>query len=296
MEEEIETIINKLESQKLKPEELQLLKSNREYKNFDEFYNYFKSKLDNEIEKYKKKGRNLHYKKGYDKNILNRIIQAFQKNDIPVIIKGKDGKNYVNNIFDEAVERFIYYAELGKRNQANPNKIEIHGNNKIANLDEELNFLLEKSILSTKLSELEKEFNNIIKNIELNKENFTPNEVYKVNNDLIKVKKQIEDIKLELAKKEGNLKYIGEIIKQSRKTMALILSTILAGSGVGVGVGVSKLSEKKNEDVRNKFIEANKHKLDSLTNENVRNNKENLKLLKKSLALGYLPKNIQIKK
>ena len=296
MEEEIETIINKLESQKLKPEELQLLKSNREYKNFDEFYNYFKSKLDNEIEKYKKKGRNLHYKKGYDKNILNRIIQAFQKNDIPLIIKGKDGKNYVNNIFDEAVERFIYYAELGKRNQANPNKIEIHGNNKIANLDEELNFLLEKSILSTKLSELEKEFNNIIKNIELNKENFTPNEVYKVNNDLIKVKKQIEDIKLELAKKEGNLKYIGEIIKQSRKTMALILSTILAGSGVGVGVGVSKLSEKKNEDVRNKFIEANKHKLDSLTNENVRNNKENLKLLKKSLALGYLPKNIQIKK
>jgi len=296
MEEEIETIINKLESQKLKPEELQLLKSDREYKNFDEFYNYFKSKLDNEIEKYKKKGRNLHYKKGYDKNILNRIIQAFQKNDIPLIIKGKDGKNYVNNIFDEAVERFIYYAELGKRNQANPNKIEIHGNNKIANLDEELNFLLEKSILSTKLSELEKEFNNIIKNIELNKENFTPNEVYKVNNDLIKVKKQIEDIKLELAKKEGNLKYIGEIIKQSRKTMALILSTILAGSGVGVGVGVSKLSEKKNEDVRNKFIEANKHKLDSLTNENVRNNKENLKLLKKSLALGYLPKNIQIKK
>jgi len=296
MEEEIETIINKLESQKLKPEELQLLKSDREYKNFDEFYNYFKSKLDNEIEKYKKKGRNLHYKKGYDKNILNRIIQAFQKNDIPVIIKGKDGKNYVNNIFDEAVERFIYYAELGKRNQANPNKIEIHGNNKIASLDEELNFLLEKSILSTKLSELEKEFNNIIKNIELNKENFTPNEVYKVNNDLIKVKKQIEDIKLELAKKEGNLKYIGEIIKQSRKTMALILSTILAGSGVGVGVGVSKLSEKKNEDVRNKFIEANKHKLDSLTNENVRNNKENLKLLKKSLALGYLPKNIQIKK
>jgi len=171
--------------------------------------------------------------------------------------------------------------------------------------------------LKKSLKELQDEFKNIRKNIEINRDNFTPNQLDDASKELTELRNQIENIKLELAKKEGNLKYVGEIIKQSRKTMALLLSSILAGSGVGVGVGVSKFSLKERNKykisdyllkkiengevdddevskIRNRFIEANKEKLDSLTNENVRNNKENLKLLKQSLALGYLPKNIQI--
>ena len=47
---------------------------------------------------------------------------------------------------------------------------------------------------------------------------------------------------------------------------------------------------------QNLFIKENKNKLDNLTNNSIRKNPEDRQLFLKAISLGYLPKNVQIKK
>src|SRR5579885_700861 len=100
--------------------DFQILKSNNKYTTFENFYNNFKTKLDNEIKDYnKKKNVNLSYDENYDKFIFRRIIKAFHNNNIPVIIKGEDGNFYVNDLFDKVVEKFLSKVkkEMGNKKE-----------------------------------------------------------------------------------------------------------------------------------------------------------------------------------
>src|SRR5579883_1235877 len=133
--------------------EFQFLKSNNKYTTFENFYNNFKTKLDNEIKNVNEKNKvNLSYDNDYDKYIFRRIIKAFHNQHIPVIIKGEDDSYYVNDLFDKAVEKFVSNA---KREMGNKKTMKIYlGNMRTsAFFDNELVNLLKNAKLKSELNE-----------------------------------------------------------------------------------------------------------------------------------------------
>src|SRR5579885_1727366 len=169
--------------------DFQFLKSNKKYTTFENFYNNFKTKLDNEIRNINEKNKvNLSYNKDYDKNIFRRIIRAFHDKQIPVIIKGEDGSYYVNDLFDKAVEKFVSKA---KREMGNKKAMKIYLGNmrSSAFFDEDLLNLLNNAKLKSELNELQKEFDNISMNIEINKDKFTSEELEKAAEEENKIRK-----------------------------------------------------------------------------------------------------------
>src|SRR5579883_599508 len=206
--------------------EFQFLKSNNKYTTFENFYNNFKTKLDNEIKDYnKKKNVNLSYDENYDKFIFRRIIKAFHNNNIPVIIKGEDGNFYVNDLFDKVVEKFLSKVkkEMGNKKEM---KIYLGRMRTSPFFDDELKNLLKNYKLKSQLKSLQEELDNVLDNLELNKKKLTYEQIEKASEEEKKIRKEIEEIKLELAKKKGNLKYISEIIKQSNKSLSIIAGII----------------------------------------------------------------------
>ena len=160
-----------------KKKEFQFLKSNNEYTTFENFYNNFKTKLDNEIKDYnKKKNVNLSYDENYDKFIFRRIIKAFHNNNIPVIIKGEDGNFYVNDLFDKVVEKFLSKVkkEMGNKKEM---KIYLGKLRTSPFFDDELKNLLKNYKLKSQLKSLQEELDNVLDNLELNKKNLTSEQI-----------------------------------------------------------------------------------------------------------------------
>lgn len=316
-----------------------LFSSDIKYENFDQFYNYFKQRLDNNIKSINQlRNVNISYKTDYDKKIFKKLVQEFHHKRIPILIESNNpsGTFYVNKLFPELIDEYtnLFTNKLNTKSEKVNFSVyeDIVKNNKDFNtLGAKLETLKERFLKEMQQTKSEIEIQTLTKKHKEQLESLTEQlknakeEALQKAGDNEQIKNEIQkgfddmQNKIEQLKNSQKLTGVAKVLEESRKFL-LALAPYLTTGGIGAIVTGTlilnkedekkyKTSNKKLQDkllsgnlndkivvqIRNDFLKQNQTKLDNLTNDSVRNNKDDKQLLSKSLALGYKPKNITVK-